>query len=169
MTIDITTITSSVIVAAITSVSIIAMMFGRYREKVDRHEGALKRLDELSDRISRLEGGIERDRAVSEYVRRKSPLSLTEKGKALLLDSKGKDYIDANIDSLIKDINDVSPKTPYDVQELAKKILEQRSNDDSFNQIKEFAYKQGFELNLIIEVMRIYLRDKALTKLEFNM
>ena len=47
MTIDITTITSSVIVAAITSVSIIAMMFGRYREKVDRHEGALKRLDEL--------------------------------------------------------------------------------------------------------------------------
>ena len=94
---------------------------------------------------------------------------MTEKGKALLLDSKGKDYIDAHIDSLIKDINDVSPKTPYDVQELAKKILEQRSNDDSFNQIKEFAYKQGFELNLIIEVMRIYLRDQALAKLEFNM
>lgn len=164
-------ITSGAISALVSFISIFSML-GKYREKIDSSEKALvaygQKIDSLSDRISRMEGGVERDRANSPYVQRKSPLSLTESGKALLLDSKGNLYVDVNKQELIDAIRSASPKTTYDVQELSRKILESRSNDDSFNEIKNFAFEEGLELRDIIDVMGVYLRDMALPEVKLQ-
>jgi hypothetical protein len=109
---------------------------------------------------------IERERMV--WIERKSPLGLTEQGLMMLNDSDGKHYIDTNKGDLVHEITLLHPKTAYDVQELSKKVLEQRSNDDGFIPIKNFAYKNGADLSDIINAMRLYLRDIALSKLSID-
>jgi len=166
------TIISSGFVALLTSGLAIFVVLGKYKEKVDVNEKNIgkhnDKIDSLSDRVSKLEGGVDRDRAHNEYIKRKSPLTLTEKGKALLLDSKGKDYIDNNKEKLIAAIRAKKPKTAYDIQELSKEVIEDNSNEDNFIPIKEFAYRQGFNLQTLTEIFGIYLRDIALRELGFS-
>lgn len=166
------TIISSGLVAALVSFLAIFILIGKYKEKVDAAERHITahgvKLDDLGDRVARVEGGLERDRANTPYVKRKSPLSLTEKGKVLLLDSKGNKYIDDNKGNLIGAIKAAAPKTAYDVQELSRTVVESHSNDDNFSPIKEFAFKEGLDLKDIIDVMGIYLRDIALPEFGFN-
>ncbi len=124
---------------------------------------------EIIQKLAYLQGGLERDREhTREYVKSQSPLALTDQGKAILLDSKGKDFIDNKKSLLIDEIKSKSPKTAYDVQEISKKIIENHSNDDDFNSIKDFVFFKGERLENLIEVMGIYLRDIALKELGFN-
>ncbi len=166
-------IVSSGVVAAFVSILSVVLMLGTYKQKVDTHETGIEKhntkISELSDRVSRLEGGVDRDRAHNEYIKRKSPLNLTEKGKAMLLDSSGNDYIDKNKETLVDAVRSKSPKTAYDIQELARKVIEERSNDDAFNPIKEFAFKNGHRLELLIDIMGIYFRDIALKEMGYSL
>lgn len=163
---------SSGVVSLVVTLLICVLFLGKYKEKVDNHDKNLNKnndkIDKLSDRLSSLEGGLERDRAKSEYIKSQSPLNLTEKGKALLLDSSGKDYIDSKKDDLLKEIELAHPKTAYDVQELTRSVIEKHINEDEFNKIKEFAFKKGLKLDVILDVLGIYLRDLALPKLGFK-
>ncbi len=171
----VTLIFSSGVVSFIVTIMIIALSLGKYKEKIDRHDKELDKLnDKLNDKINEIiqrlaiiEGGLERDRA-NIYIKSKSPLSLTEKGKALLLDSNGKDYIDSKKSEFIEELKLKKPKTAYDVQELSRKIIEQRTSNDEFNQIKEYAFKQGLKLDIIVDVLAIYLRDLMLLELGFK-
>jgi hypothetical protein len=166
-------VVSSGIVSAIVSLLSVVFTTGKYKQKVETNEKELDKHDikisEISDRISRLEGGIDRDRIYqNSYIQRKSPLSLTEKGKAVLLDSKGKDFIDKNKDNLLENLKNLNPKTSYDVQELSRKILDEETKKEDFNKIKEYAFKNGLQLDLIMDIMGIYLRDEVLSDFNFN-
>lgn len=163
---------SSGVVSLIVTLLVIMVFMGKYKEKVDRHDKNFDKsndkIDKLSERLASLEGGLERDRAKSEYIKSQSPLSLTEKGKALLLDSGGKDYIDSKKEEFFEEIKFERPKTAYDVQELTRSVIEKHTNEDNFNKIKEFAFKKGLKLDVILEVLGIYLRDLALPELGFK-
>lgn len=138
---------------------------------ITAHSTALKeisdKLTSLGERIAKLEGGVERDRAA--WVQKKSPLSLTSAGEKVLSESHGKAYIDNNKLSLISAIKKENPKTAYDVQELSRKVIVQKSNDDAFSPIKNFAFMRGESLDRVIDVLGIYLRDIALKELGFNL
>jgi len=167
-------VVSSGLISALVTILTLLFALGSYKEKVTSNTSTIEKHDnkisELSDRVSRLEGGVDRDRAHhgNSYVKAKSPLSLTDKGKVVLLDSTGKDYIDSNKQILIQAIKDNNPKTAYDVQELARTVIEQRTNEDSFIPIKDYVYKKGDNLKYIIDVLAIYLRDIALPELGFH-
>lgn len=145
---------------------------GKYREKVDSLEKKCERheskIDDMKDRISTLEGGIERDRANNPYVKRKSPLSLTDRGKAMLLDSGGDKYIETHQDELVKKLRDQKPKSAYDVQEFSQQAIRDRIDNDDFIPLKNFVYKEGLELDNLLQVMGIALRDMALPLLGFT-
>lgn len=167
-----TTIISSGIISALVSLCIIFFSLGKYKEKVDRNDRNYDVLHkdflEVIKKLATIEGGLERDRATNLYIKSKSPLSLTETGKALLLDSKGKDFIDAKKQEFLKQIKLKKPKTAYDVQELSKKLIEGSVELDEFNEIKEFAFRKGLNLEIIIAVLGIYLRDFLLSELDFK-
>ncbi len=167
-----TIILSSGIVSALITLLGGLLILGKYREKVDSLEKKCEKhenkIDDMKDRISTLEGGVERDRANNPYVKRKSPLSLTDRGKAMLLDSGGESYVNANKDQLIKSIKDKNPKSAYDVQELAQRVIRERIDEDEFIPLKDFVYKEGIELKNLLQVMGIALRDAALPILGFN-
>jgi len=92
-----------------------------------------------------------------------SPITFTDKGKLVLFESKGHDFIEKNKQSLLDEIKSKKPKTAYDVQTYSEEIIKEKSNEEGFNSIKNYAFKEGIELGIIIKIMGIYLRDFALT------
>jgi len=164
------TIAVSVIVSGLTSGLIVVYMLGQYKQKVDRCEKDLDKRDddtkELRDRISRLEGSSSRDQAaIDKYIQRKSPLSLTDAGSLTLFESGGKDYTDTNLSELIEAIRAENPKTAYDVQELSKKVISDKSGEDGFIPLKDYIFKKGIGIDILTNIMAIYLRDKSLQEL----
>ena len=159
-------IVSSGIVSVVVTLLVMLLSVGKYKEKVDRlchdNDKVGDKLTQISEKLSNIEGGLERDRATNPYIKSKSPLSLTDKGKALLIDSTGKDYIDLKYAKFLKEIKGKNPKTPYDVQELSKDLISARTSLDEFNDIKDFAFLKGISINVILEVLGIYLRDLLL-------
>jgi hypothetical protein len=46
--------------------------------------------------------------------------------------------------------------------------LEALRNDDVFNSVKDYAFREGLDLDIIIQVMAIELRDRILRKKGWN-
>jgi len=84
---------------------------------------------------------------------------LTDRGKALLIDSHGKDYIDLKKTEFLEEIKLETPKTVYDVQELSKRLIEKRTSLDEFNMIKEFAYKKRITAEKLWELTSLHPSD----------
>lgn len=165
-------IISSGAISTIVTFLVILLYVGKYREKVDRLDKENDKLNQqflnISSKLSKIEGILEISRMVSPYVQSKSPLGLTEKGKALLIDSKGKDYIDLRKNEFLKEIKSKNPKTAYDVQEMSKLVIKSRTKCDEFNSLKDFAFRKGLSIDVILDVLGIYLRDIVLKELGFK-
>lgn len=146
---------------------------GKYTEKVDRLEGDRDSQDErirnLDRKIIACETRLEERKDIGAYLqKRKSPISLSSKGKELLEKSEGKKFIDDDKKNLIKKIKDRNPKSPYDVQELAKEIVSSLKNEEKFTPLKNYAFKEGLSLDVIITVMSVYLRDLAIPEFGYK-
>jgi hypothetical protein len=135
------------------------------REKVaglvDDVKGLKTEMREMRDKVIACETTINVSKPL---VKARSPLSLTDFGQSLLKTSGGEEYIDKYFNDLYQSVEAKKPKTAYDVQELSKKALDDRKNDDSFNPLKEYLFKEGRLIDDLVLVMSIYLRDKILDK-----
>lgn len=109
----------------------------------------------------------------------KSPLRLTDIGLKILEEIGGKDFIDKNETELIAEMNKIGIKTALDSQTNAPVIIGMASNKESFNHIKDYIFNHPnynvkaegednitipLNMNVIQNVMGIYLRDKYLAK-----
>ncbi len=150
------------------------LALGKYKQKIDTLEekvGTLeKEIKDVQKELTTCSTKIdERTQSyASTLTKRKSPLSLTEKGEELLKRSGADKFIIDHKDILIKEIGDKNPKSAYDVQVFAKEVVESMSNKEEFTSLKDFAFKEGIEIDAIFIVMSIYLRDLALASLGFN-
>lgn len=134
----------------------------------DRLDKAEAKLTDACEKLAKEEGRGERDRAHDDLVKRESPISLTDKGKALLLDSGGQAYIEANKSALIEAIRAKTPTSAYDVQEMAKQVIQEKSSSPEFVPIKNYLYSEGLDLERAVTVLGIHLRDEAFPVLGFN-
>jgi hypothetical protein len=131
------------------------------KEGIKSLEEKIKAVD-LRERMMAAETLL-KERAPS-VTKRKSPLSLTERGSSLLVDSGAERFVDEHFDELMEGVNRLNPKTAYDIQEDAKKVIEGLQADDRINPIKEFLFEDGSTLEELVAVMGIYLRDKILAQ-----
>lgn len=146
---------------------------GRYSQKVD----------DLRERMVTVEAEIkvdskkivecctlidERTTSGAALTKRKSPISLNEKGEEILKNSASDKFVLENQTELVQKIKDKTPKTAYDVQVAAREVVESLQNEERFIPFKTFVYKEGFPLEHIFIVMGIYLRDIALPLLGFT-
>jgi len=104
----------------------------------------------------------------STYTNRKSPVSINERGLEILKQSGGEKFINDNKDELIEKLKTVGCKTAYDVQENSKAVIKSYKDDDHFSPLKEFVFKQGIDLEIVLLVMSLYLRDIALPEFNFS-
>lgn len=142
---------------------------GQYKAKVDRALSDIDKLEngqkEIRDKVVACETSLKEREPLTK---KKSPVSLTERGKKFLTDSKGGEFIDNNFDELFDKVESKSPQNAYDVQEFSRQVVESLEDDTRINAIKEFLFKDGSTLDDLFTVMSVYLRDKILIKKNWN-
>lgn len=163
-----------------TGVTLLIMLFGgwalvaKYQQKIDDAKEDIKDLKrdvhELQMKLTEVSTKLEERTGNSEakVLTRNSPVALNDYGQKLLRDSGGDRFVVTNLEELVDKIKKLGFKSAYDVQENAKGVIESITNEERFVPIKDYAYKEGIELNLINTVMGVYLRDLALPKLGFK-
>lgn len=182
MQVDIANMIISVIIGGFAGLVSASFQFGRHKEKVDtlkssaeKTESDLKAIkDEIKDLIKQaisIEVKLEERtyRGSERLLKRKSPVSLNESGEKLLHSSGGDEFVIKNLDELIKLIEAKNPQSAYDIQEYSKTALKSLSSDARIIPLKDYAFKEGIELDDIITVMGVYLRDKALKRLGYTL
>lgn len=88
-----------------------------------------------------------------------SPKALTDKGREVLDNSGLKKFVEDNVDELKKRILDKNLKTSYDIDVESERLLLSFSEDSRLNPVKEYAFKTGLDLTLMLMAAGIYLRD----------
>lgn len=149
------------IMGALSGWGAISYKMGKYIEKIEKLEKEVSLIGTIRERLAKVETG---KADITTYIQSKSPLSLTDKGKLVLYESDGHNFIEKNKQALLDEIKSKKPKTAYDVQTYSEEVIKEKSNQESFNSIKNYAFKEGIELGIIIKIMGIYLRDFALSE-----
>lgn len=143
-------------------------MLSKYREKVDqlekREEKTQGKIDALRSDVDRLltkVGSLEKSiDSMNRLAQSHSPLALTADGKKLVEDSGFMILFDKIKDELADKLEDEGPSSQYDVQEKARRILSwDMIDDERFESIKDWAYKNGKDFDQILRLGSIPLRD----------
>lgn len=118
------------------------------------------------------DGGMDTSLFVS-----RSPMQLTPLGEQILKDTGGQDFVDKNLDLLVREMQFQNIKTALDAQNFAPLVISNISTDDMFNHIKDYIFKNPMyktknnvgedvfvplDMNVITNIMGIYLRNKYL-------
>jgi len=147
------------------------LVVGKYKHMVEEAERRIGKLEDKTDKHGNdlTECRTQVSMLLSATVtQRHSPIALNETGEDILRRSEGDKFIDRNEVELLRKIKELNPLTAYDVQEGARKVLESLRDDTRFAPFKNFAFNEGFLLDLLIVVMSLYLRDKVLPKFGYT-
>lgn len=93
-----------------------------------------------------------------------SPFQPTVEGKQLLEESGLAKVLDNHKDDLEGRLRKMLPQdhTEYDVQEKAKELLLSLKDSSLLNPVKEYAYKNAMNIDIILHIGRLWLRDDFL-------
>lgn len=147
---------------------------GRYSHAVEMLEKKVDKMEEdlqiATHKLTECETKInERTTSyASTLTQRKSPISLTQKGQEILMNSGAKKFVLENLQELVGKIKEKNPHTAYDVQVASRQVVESLQNDTRFVPFKNYVYKEGLDLDPIFIVMSLCLRDSALPLLGFK-
>lgn len=93
-----------------------------------------------------------------------SPLQPTEYGAKLIKESGLEIMLNDKKQALIKELKELLPDehTPYDVQEVARNLMVSKKGDPDFKSVKDYAYKNGLDADVILQAGGLWLRDDFL-------
>lgn len=93
-----------------------------------------------------------------------SPLQPTEYGAKLIKESGLETILNNKAEELKKELGELLPKeyTPYDVQEFARKLMVSKKDDPDFRAVKDYAYSNGLDADIILQAGGLWLRDDFL-------
>lgn len=118
----------------------------------------------IDNRVYYMEGRLE-----ESYIKSASPMTLTEKGTEVLIESKAKEIVKARKQKILdKILADPKPTNAYDAQEKTKEIIRGMKDDSMFLSIKEYAFQKGINLYVILDIVAIYFRKFVLEELGFK-
>jgi hypothetical protein len=129
-----------------------------------------ERLNEMSAWI------MKTDVSMIDTLKRYSPLSMTPAGEILFEQTPARKLVDDNLEYLIKEIEERNPATPYDVEEIALRVMIRNINHPMYNELKNYLYdspetipikdpetnkekNMAINMNVAMRLMSIYLRD----------
>ncbi|MBI4215594.1 MAG: hypothetical protein HY602_02630 [Parcubacteria group bacterium] len=97
-----------------------------------------------------------------------SPMALNEKGRDILNKSGIKELVDKELPQLIEAVRGKNPKDAYQVQEFSREVMFNIKNKLEFlPQLQKGAFDTGVDIDSVLLVGSIYLRDLSLPK--FNL
>src|SRR3989344_6840743 len=166
---------AGVLISGLVAFITASIRIGIYKNKVDTlvsEVSDLKReVKDLSAELIKCSTKIdERTRSYSSTLtKRESPISLSENGKTLLSKSGADRFVLENQEDLVNKIREKNPHSAYDVQSYARAVVEEIQNEPRFKPFKDFAFKEGVNLEPIFIVMSLFLRDIALPLLGYKL
>jgi len=90
----------------------------------------------IDNRVYYMEGRLEKN-----YIKSASPMTLTEKGTDVLIESKAKEIVKAHKQEILdKILADPKLTNAYDAQEKTKEIIRGMKDDSIFLPVKEYAF-----------------------------
>lgn len=159
---------ASFVINVLLTLIIASNRIGEYKNKVDTActdiTDLKKEKIEIRDKVIACETALFK----KVLTRRTSPVNLTEAGDKVLIDSKGKDFVDNNYQDLKQRVDGKKPQTSFDIQEASREVIEGLKKDFRMNEIKDYLFREGMELNDMVEVLGIYLRNKILEEKGVN-
>lgn len=93
-----------------------------------------------------------------------SPLQPTQYGKKLIEDSGLLTILDNHKEELKRALGEKLSQNPteYDVQEKARQLLIERKDDALLSSVKQYAYQNGLNVDVILNTGGLWLRDDFL-------
>ena len=99
-----------------------------------------------------------------------SPLVLNERGKRIFSESGIKELVDARLGQLMEKLEERNPQNAYQVQECATKVMRLLVEDlNTLSRLQDGAFKTGVDVDTVLFVGGLYLRDLALPKYHFKL
>jgi hypothetical protein len=92
-----------------------------------------------------------------------SPLELTDLGKELVRESGFVSIFEQVKTDLVSRLLAKNPRTQYDVQEMARELMDSLTDYAAFAPIKTYAFSNGKDLSQILRAGAIMLRDYYLS------
>lgn len=98
-----------------------------------------------------------------------SPFIMTDYGKKLVDESGFPKIFKQNKVRIIDSVKSRRPQTNYDIQEYSKDVLLQDFiNDPMIKPIKDYAYKNALNINIILETASLIIRDEVIKEFKFD-
>lgn len=99
-----------------------------------------------------------------------SPMKLNKKGEDVLEKSGIKKFVDDNFSEFFNNIKEKNPANAYQVQEIAKQVVFDVKKDQAMIQkLQVGAYNTGVDVDSVLLVGSLYLRDLVLSKFNFKL
>ena len=149
-----------------------AILIGRKFQCIDDLEKQTEKIetktDKLTETINYIKGKIETNWR-EELAPASSPMQLNERGEKILKKSGIKEIIDKRLDEFFSAVEKKNPRNAYWVQENAiNTIYKLRKEPEILPKLEESAYQAGSDVDAVLFVGGIYLRNIILSKFKFK-
>lgn len=100
-----------------------------------------------------------------------SPRQLNERGSSILEVSGINEIVNQKKDRLFQIIKEKNPKNPYDAENVITKVMEDLPEHcpDMIDQLKQGAFKAGTDIQTVLFVGSVYLRNLIFEDLGFSL
>ena len=129
----------------------------------------------LQSDVSSVQGQIStmKDKVDTLWIQRlsvsRSPMQLNSVGDKILNDSGIKQIIDDRFKIIVESVGEMKPTNAFEVQEYTREVVERYRDDQSLKDMLETgAFKAGSDVITVLFVGALYIRDRVLEALKFN-
>src|ERR1044071_2782764 len=165
-------ITTGLFITIVGSLWHLSFKIGGLTEKVTSMDRSLEKLtDTTSDmRVELGEMQVKLDVLWRPHVSRSnSPIVLNEVGLEILAKSNIGSFADRYYAEILKKIRALKPENAYQAQELLISIVARyRKVDDCKSKLQEIAFTSGYDINSLLFVGALSIRDKVIFDLGFG-
>lgn len=164
---DLLNLIISVAFSVVGAVATSFLTLGKYKEKVDqleeRDKESRKELKQLTTNVAVLDERIQNIQKsidnLTNSAQAHSPVQLTEKGWKMVRDSGAYDVFQDNKDRYLSELEAQRPRSQYDVQDKAYRIMSSKFNAKEFESIQGWAFNNGKTVDEIVRILAYPLRD----------
>ncbi len=161
------TLLVSVGISLVGAIATSFLTLGKYKEKVDQLEERDKEnrkdirtlttsVAVLDERAQNIQKSIDN---LTQSAQSHSPVQLTEKGWKMVKDSGAYQIFQDNKDRYLAELEAQKPRSQYDTQDKAYRIMSNKFNAKEFEPIQAWAFNNGKTVDEIVRILGYPLRD----------
>lgn len=158
---------------------IATILLGDMRDTIIRIDERIKYLvkdiDEIKPKISKLETVLNEMKPKFDILWKEeiapahSPRRLNEKGESILNQSGIKKMIEDKTEWVLNQVKEKRPQNAYQAQEIIIETILMLKNDTTLkDKLENGAFVTGVDIDTVLFVGAIYIRDKILERLNFK-